>query len=188
MSMDSGATGNGLAASQRVPDFSLPRLADNGEQALGDLLHARRGAVIVFWSGVCSHCLRYDEYLNQFEASHPELGFAAIASRISESKEQMVSSVRDRGLTFPILVDDGARTARSWYAQQTPRCYLIDSNRTVYYRGAIDNFRMPLDSEYQAWLEPALASFLSGAPIARAETASFGCAIETVYYQLPRQL
>lgn len=47
---------------------------------------------------------------------------------------------------------------------------------------------MPLDSEYQAFLEPAVSAFVSGQPITRAETASFGCAIETVYYQLPRQL
>ena len=56
------------------------------------------------------------------------------------------------------------------------------------YRGAIDNFKFPEDNEYLAYLEPAIASFLAGQPIARAETASFGCAIQTVYYRLPKQL
>ena len=173
---------------QPVPDFALPLLGGEGVQSPARLLEGKRGAVIIFWSGVCSHCLRYDDYLNRFAASHPELGFATIASRVSETKEQMVSSVRDRKLTFPILLDDGAKVARLWFSQQTPRCYLIGPDRTVQYRGAIDNFRMPADTEYQAWLEPAVVSFLAGEPIARPETASFGCAIETVYYQLPRQL
>ena len=176
------------AATQTVSDFSLPLLDNTGTISLTGILGSRKGALIIFWSGVCSHCLRYDDYLNSFQTKHPELGFATIASRISESREQMISSVRDRRLTFPILVDEGAQTARSWCAQQTPRCYLVDRNHTVHYRGAIDNFRMPLDSEYQAFLEPAVSAFVSGQPITRAETASFGCAIETVYYQLPRQL
>ena len=56
------------------------------------------------------------------------------------------------------------------------------------YRGAIDNFKFPEDSDYQAYLEPAIASFLAGQPIARQETASFGCAIQSVYYILPNPL
>lgn len=61
-------------------------------------------------------------------------------------------------------------------------------NLTFPIRGAIDNFKMPADAEYREWLEPAIASFLTGEPIARPETASFGCAIETAYYRIPGRL
>src|SRR5437588_254792 len=54
--------------------------------------------------------------------------------------------------------------------------------------GAIDNFKYPMDSGYQAYLEPAITSFLASEPIARKETASFGCAIQSVYYILPKPL
>jgi peroxiredoxin len=171
-----------------VPSFSLPRLEGAGSVSLQDYLDGRRGALVVFWSGVCTHCVRYDDYFNTFSRRQPLLGFLAIASRMNEPGTQMLSAVRARGLTFPILVDEGGKVARLWYAQQTPRCYLLGPDRTLHYRGAIDNFRMPGDPEYTAWLEPAIASFLAGEPIARPETASFGCAIETVYYQIPRQL
>jgi hypothetical protein len=171
-----------------VAPFALANLDGQGARSLQDCLEGRRGAVVVFWSGVCSHCVRYDEYFNTFQARHPELGFVAIASRLSETRAMMQSSVRDRRLTFPILVDEGGATARQWYAQQTPRCYLLTPDRTLLYRGAIDNFKMPGDPDYAAYLEPAVSSFLAGEPIARPETASFGCAIETVYYQIPGQL
>lgn len=171
-----------------LPSFSLPRIEGPGSATLEQLLAGRRGAVVVFWSGVCSHCLRYDEYFNTFSGRQPLLGFVAIASRMNESRAQMLSAVRERRLTFPILVDDGGKVARLWYAQQTPRCYLLGPDKALYYRGAIDNFRMPGDPEYVPWLEPAIASFIAGEPIARPETASFGCAIETVYYQIPGQL
>jgi hypothetical protein len=60
--------------------------------------------------------------------------------------------------------------------------------RTLLYRGAIDNFKYPGDPEYLAYLDPAVNSFLAGEPIARKETASFGCAIQSVYYILPKPL
>jgi hypothetical protein len=179
-----------------LPPFSLPLLTQAPDTldtrlpaaSLDSVLQNKPAALILFWSAVCSHCHRYDEYLNGFSTLHPELGFLAIASRLNESRAVMQTSVRDRHLTFPIAVDEGGTVARQWFAQQTPRCYLVGPGRILHYRGAIDNFKMPADHEYQAWLEPAIASFLAGQPIARPETASFGCAIETVYFQIPSQL
>jgi hypothetical protein len=171
-----------------MPGFRLPLLDGSCEQSLEDILSDRRGSLLVFWSGACAHCVRYDGFFNDFAVRHPELGFAAIASRINETSEQMISAVRDRRLSFPILRDEGARIARLWFSQQTPRCYLLDCAGRLLYRGAIDNFKLPADPGYLEYLEPAIAQFLSGEPIARADTPSFGCAIETVYYQLPKQL
>jgi hypothetical protein len=100
----------------------------------------------------------------------------------------MQDAVEQRHLLFPILLDEDGKAARQWHAQQTPRCYLVTPKGTLAYRGAVDNFKFPADPEYAAYLEPALASYLAGDVIVRPETASFGCAIETTYYHLPRQL
>ncbi len=173
---------------EQMPGFHLPMLTGGGERSLDDFLRNRRGALLVFWSGSCAHCVRYDAFFNSFADRYPQLGFAAIASRINETPAQMMSAVRERGLSFPILTDAGARIARLWFSQQTPRCYLLDSGGRLLYRGAVDNFKLPADPERQEYLEPAIAQFLNGESITRADTPSFGCAIETVYYQLPKQL
>ena len=173
---------------EMMPGFSLPLLDGGGERSFEDLLKNRRGALFVFWSGSCAHCVRYDAFFNGFAERYPGLGYAAIASRMNETNQQMIAAARERGLSFPILRDVGARIARLWFSQQTPRCYLVDSSGRLLYRGAIDNFKLPADPEYLEYLEPAIAQFLDGQPIARADTPSFGCAIETVYYQLPKQL
>jgi len=174
-----------------IAGFSLP-LARNQELAanvtLEEVLAGRKGALVVFWSGICAHCVRYDEYFNSFAATHPDVGFAAIASRLNETQAQMRQAIEERHLGFPVLLDADGAVARQFYAQQTPRCYLISAERTLIYRGAIDNFKMPGDPEYLEYLEPAIRSFLAGEPVARPETASFGCAIANVYYQLPKQL
>ena len=171
-----------------MPGFVLPLLSGDGERSLQDLLKERRGALLVFWSASCAHCVRYDAFFNGFAERHPALGFAAIASRINETVEHMMATIRSRELTFPILRDEGARIARQWFSQQTPRCYLLDGSGRLLYRGAIDNFKVSGDPERLEYLEPAITQFLNGEPITRADTPSFGCAIETVYYHLPKQL
>ena len=170
-----------------VADFQLTAIA-GGQVNLQMVLSGKKGAVVVFWSGICSHCVRYDGYFNAFPRQYPELGIVAVASRDKETPEQLRAVAADRGLAFPILHDPAGRVAHLWFTQQTPRVFLIDANFVLRYRGAIDNFKYPGDVEYVAYLDPAIRQFLEGNPIRRTETASFGCAIQSVYYNLPKAL
>ena len=170
-----------------LPTFTLPDL-DGREVSLDAALAGKRGAVVVFWSGVCSHCRRYDAYLNGFAARHGELALLAVASRQDESAEDLRLTASERGLGFPILHDAERRLAHDWLVSQTPRVFLLDGDRRLLYRGAIDNFKYPDDPEHEPYLEPAIADFLAGRPIGRAETASFGCPVESVYYDIPKPL
>jgi peroxiredoxin len=170
-----------------VADFTLPGV-DGGQTNLAQQLNGKRGAVVVFWSGVCSHCVRYDEYLNEFGRRHPELALIVVASRHGETPAQIGETMAARGIRFSIVHDASGKVAGQWAAMQTPRAFLIDPARKLLYRGAIDNFKYPIDPNYAAYLEPAIADFLAGKPVERAETASFGCAIQSVYYTLPRHL
>jgi peroxiredoxin len=172
---------------QPLPDFTLRDLA--GKQFnLATALQGKKGAVIIFWSSTCSHCVRYDKTLNAFAASHPEFVFAVLSSRHGETPEAIEKAVRDRRITFNLLHDPVGKVAAEWYTQQTPRAFLLDDQARLLYRGAIDNFKYPEDPEYVGYLEPAIADYLAGRPVARTETASFGCAIQSVYYILPRSL
>jgi peroxiredoxin len=170
-----------------VNNFVLASITEN-TISLESVLRGKKGAAVIFWSGICSHCIHYDAYFNGFAREHLELGFVAIASRQGETPCQLRRTALDRRLDFPILHDPGARIAREWATQQTPRAFLIDANRLLLYRGAVDNYKYPEDIEYAAYLEPAVRQFLSRTPITRTETASFGCAIESVYYNFPRAL
>jgi peroxiredoxin len=170
-----------------VSDFYLPKV-DGGVLSIGAILEGKKGAVVVFWSSVCSHCARYDSYLSSFVQSHPEVGLIAVASRSGETQQQIKESAATRKLTFPIVYDANSALAKRWYTQQTPRAFLIDANRVLLYRGAIDNFKFKEDPTYTPYLEPAIEDFLAGRPVRRAETASFGCAIQSVYYTLPNPL
>jgi hypothetical protein len=153
---------------------------------LDERLVGRRGALVVFWSALCSHCVRYDDFLNGFEERHPEIALLAVAARRGETLEQMDLAVAERKLRFPILHSRDGAMARAWCAQQTPRCYLVAPGRVLLYRGAIDNYKYPDDPEYEAYLEPAIDAFLARRTIERPDTPAFGCAIDSIYYLLPR--
>jgi peroxiredoxin len=178
---------SGQTIGARVDDFQLESV-QGGERTLASFLEGKIGAVVLFWSGVCSHCVRYDGYLNGFYERHPELSLVVVASRHGESAEFIRKTIAERGLAFPILHDPDGQLARQWSTQQTPRAFLISDGGTLLYRGAIDNFKYPADPGFVGHLESAIAQFLSGKPVLRAETSSFGCAIQSVYYNLPKHL
>jgi thiol-disulfide isomerase/thioredoxin len=160
-------------------DFSLASLA-GPNVTLNSRLAGKKGALVVIWSSTCSHCLRYDQYFNGFEARYPDLSLTVVSARQGETLEAVKLAARQRKLTCCILHDPTSSVARQWFTQQTPKAFLMDANRVLLYRGAIDNYKFPEDPEHVAYLEPAIGEFLSGKPITRQETSSYG------YYNLPR--
>ncbi len=185
--MDS-STAAGQRIGSTVDDLQLPAVETGRTRSLDACLSGRRGAVVLFWSSVCTHCVRYDGYFNAFEAAHPEIALYAVATRHSETLAEIRKAVADRGLRFPLHASSDGAAARAYFAQQTPRVYLVDPTRTLLYRGAVDNFKYPDDPEYQPYLDRAITSFLAGEPIERPETSSFGCAVRSVYYDLPKMI
>jgi hypothetical protein len=172
-----------------LPDITLKSvIAPLDAWQLHETAARGRGALIVFWSSVCSHCARYDDYLKTFSRRHPELAIAGIASRQNETVDDVRAALDARQLGFPMLYDPGSAVAHQLFTQQTPRVFLVDAESRLLYRGAIDNFKYPEDSEYEAYLEPAVESLLARRPVARPDTPSFGCAIASVYYTIPRPL
>src|SRR5215471_890588 len=152
------------------------------------ILAGKKGAVVVFWSGMCSHCARYDNYLNSFGQRYAEIGLVVVASRPPETLAQLRATCATRQLRFPILKDAAGQLAKRWFTQQTPRVFLLDANCVLLYRGAIDNFKCPGDPEFVPYLDIALEEFLAQRPITRSEIASFGCAIQSIYYDFPKAL
>jgi thiol-disulfide isomerase/thioredoxin len=170
---------------QPLSDFSLQSLS-GPTITLSSKLEGKKGAVVVIWSSTCSHCIRYDKYFNSFEERYPDLSLIVVSARQGETLDEAKRAAAQRKLKFCIAHDPTSGVARQWFTQQTPRAFLMDANRALLYRGAIDNYKYAEDPEYVAYLEPAIGQFLSGSAITKQETASYGCAIQSVYYTLPK--
>ena len=168
-----------------MPDFALPLLA-GGHLALQSFLAGRKAAVVVFWSGICSHCRRYDDYLNRLPERYPGVGLLAVASRQNESAQMLRVTVAERGLRFPMVHDSERTVADAWLVRQTPRVFLLNLERRLIYRGAIDNFKYPADPECVLYLDIAIEACLASKTPPRTETPSFGCPVASVYYTMPK--
>jgi peroxiredoxin len=168
-----------------MPNFLLA-LLDGGILSLQSFLVGRKAAVVMFWSSVCSHCRRYDTYLNRLPERYPGLGLLAVASRQTENAEMLRAAMAERGLSFPLVHDAQHTLADAWLVQQTPRVFLLDAERRLIYRGAIDNFKYPADPDYVGYLDAAIDALLVGKAPFRADTPSFGCPVKSVYYTLPK--
>lgn len=175
---------NSQSIGETVPDYDLKvaGAADSERQNLASMVTGKKGGVVLFWSAVCSHCRRYDAYLQKFSARYPEIGLAVIAARQGETEDDLVKCQDERGLDFPILIDADRGVANAWLARQTPRVFLIGADRQLLYRGAIDNFKYPQDPGYEAYLDDAIDDFLNGREVSRSETPGFGCPTESPYY------
>jgi thiol-disulfide isomerase/thioredoxin len=170
-----------------IPNLELPDLS--GEfRSIDSFLTRRRAGVIVVWSCVCSHCARYDGYLNNLERRYPGVALVAIAARERETLSDIRGAAAARLLTFPILYSGDGTAARGLAANHTPRAYLVDEARQLLYRGPIDNFKYPEDPDHIGYLDQALAAYLRGLPVACQEKPGFGCATSSVYYRLPELL
>ena len=67
-----------------LDDFSLKVIGGDGrEMSLSGALAGKRGAVVMFWSGICSHCVRYDGFFQYFcrTASRHRARRAGLAKR-----------------------------------------------------------------------------------------------------------
>src|SRR5438067_13668392 len=105
-------------------DFTLP-LLDGGSLSLQSFLAGRKAVVVVFWSGICSHCRRYDDYLNRLSERYP-VGVLAVASRQNETVQMLRATVAERRLWFPIVHDADRAVTHAWLVAQTPRVFLLD--------------------------------------------------------------
>jgi hypothetical protein len=91
----------------------------------------------------------------------------------------MTEEIRQRGYTFPYLVDQAQTVARAYRAACTPDFFVFDAGRGLVYRGQMDDSRpgnsVPVTG---ADLRAALDAALAGDPPLARQKASIGCNIK----------
>ena len=107
-----------------LPDITLATVTPPHDTwSLHQASANNRGALLVIWSSVCSHCARYDQYSNAFASNHPEITMVGVASRQGETQDDVRKAIGARQLSFPVLYDTGSAVAAQLFTQQTPRVF-----------------------------------------------------------------
>ncbi len=119
-----GQKGYALKTGAEAPGFRLPSLA--GEEV--DLA-SYRGQVVVlnFWATWCPPCVAEMPSLERLHRALGPEGLAVVTVSTDEDEETLREFVTRYGLTLPVLLDPGGRTASSAYRTTGyPETFVID--------------------------------------------------------------
>ena len=174
-----------LPLGTEAPKFSLPDPV-TGRTVCRDDFSGAQGILVTF---LCNHCPFVKYIANDlavFAKEYQGRGLAIIGinsndaeAHPEDSPDQMLAEVRQRGYTFPYLVDESQEIAKSYKAACTPDFFLFDYGFRLAYRGQFDPSRPSLDIPVTgADLRDASDALLSGVAPSNVQVPSIGCNIK----------
>ena len=175
-----GKPGKPSKLGQAIPNFILPDHA--GKQvALADLKDARF-VIAIFMGTRCPIGNAYVPTLLDLQKDYAKQGVRIIGinPNLSDSTADIRTHVKKFKITFPVLIDSEQRVADLFGAQRTPEVFVLDSRRTIRYRGRIDDrfgYLYKREKSRTQELKAALDQLLDGKPVTVANTEPVGCLI-----------
>jgi thiol-disulfide isomerase/thioredoxin len=169
------------AVGHRLSDLTL-KTVDDKPIRLGDFREAR--GVVLFMTGTgCPLARKYLPVMAELQKRYAAQGvaFIAINAQATETPEQIREAVAAAGYAGMMTRDPEQQAAAALGVSTTTETVLIDSARTVAYRGAADDqfgigYALPVAR--RQFLADAIDAILAGRTPAVAATTAPGCAME----------
>jgi len=111
-----------------APDFELMDLNGNINR-----LSDYRGKIVLinFWATWCGPCrLEMSTFQAQFDSSQGE-GFSVLAVNNDEPEDNVRFFIDGLNLTFPIVLDPGAKVQQLYRVQRYPASYFVDHDGVI---------------------------------------------------------
>lgn len=167
-----------------APDFQLPDVF--GETISLATMKGKQGLLVMF---ICKHCpfvKHVQAQLAQIGKDYEDknLGIVAISANDAsnypdDAPDQLQAMAKELGFTFPLCYDETQETAKAYTAACTPDFFLFDGNRSLVYRGQLDDSRPGNDKPVTGQdLRNAIDAVLAGKPISDMQKPSIGCNIK----------
>ncbi|RAJ13435.1 thioredoxin family protein [Olleya aquimaris] len=167
-------------------DFELENI-DGSMVSLSDFKEAK-GFIVVFTCNTCPYAVAYEDRVEALNKKYADLGYPVIAImpnntevKPGDSMEAMQKRAKEKGFTFPYLMDEGQKIYPQYGATKTPHVYILekyDEKNIVKYIGAIDDNYQDETEVKTKYVENAVDALLSGKDIEVKETRAIGCSIK----------
>jgi thiol-disulfide isomerase/thioredoxin len=169
----------GLELGDAAPEWTELEGIDGKKHSLVDLKEADAVAVIF----TCNHCpvaKAYEERLVELDQNYKDKKVAIVAINVSNADADKLPAMKQRGeekgFEFAYLYDPSQEIGRKFGAKVTPHAFLLDKERKLVYRGAIDDSQNAAKVTKHS-LRDAIDAVLAGKAPAEPETKQFGCGI-----------
>ncbi|MFC6096249.1 thioredoxin family protein [Flavobacterium qiangtangense] len=177
---------SGYKVGDIATDFSLKNI-DNKKVALKDFKYAK-GFIVVFTCNHCPYAQAYEDRIVALDKKYKKLGYPVVAinpnnpeKQKEDSFELMKVKAKEKGFTFPYLLDEGQKVYPQYGATKTPHVYVLQKSpkgNVVKYIGAIDDNYAEASAVKQKYVENAVDALLKNKEVSVKETKAIGCSIK----------
>ncbi|WLD23020.1 thioredoxin family protein [Flavobacterium dauae] len=176
----------GYNIGDEATDFSL-KGTDDKIYSLAQFADAK-GFIVIFTCNHCPYAKAYEERIVALDAKYKSLGYPIIAinpndpvAQPEDSFDLMKTRAKEKGFTFPYLIDEGQKIYPQYGATKTPHVFVLqkeNGKNIVKYIGAIDNNYENANDVTEKYVEAAVDALLKNEPIKQTETVAIGCTIK----------
>jgi peroxiredoxin len=167
-------------------DFKLENI-DGNFVSLSDFKQAK-GFIVVFTCNTCPYAVAYEDRIEALNKEYASKGYPVIAimpnnvqSKPGDSMTAMQKRAKEKGFTFPYLIDADQSIYPQYGATKTPHVYILESTDkgpVVQYIGAIDDNYKDAALVKTKYVENAVNALLEGVTFEMHKTKAIGCSIK----------
>jgi len=176
----------GYVVGDKATDFRLLNI-DGKMVSMKDYKDAK-GIIVIFTCNHCPYAKAYEDRIIALDKKYKPEGYPVVAINPNDSVKMPEDSysnmkirAREKGFTFPYLLDAGQRITKVYGAERTPHVFLLQKQGNDYivkYIGAIDdNSQSPKEVEHH-FVEDAVDALLAGKEPDPNFTKAIGCSIK----------
>ena len=178
--------GTGYKVGDVATDFRLENI--NGEIVSLSNFDDAKGFIVVFTCNTCPYAVAYEDRIEALNKKYTDKGYPVIAimpNNVSvkpgDNMQAMQLRAKEKGFTFPYLMDVEQAIYPQYGATKTPHVYILqkeDKGNIVKYIGAIDDNYQDAEAVKVKYVEDAVDALLNGKEIKMKETKAIGCSIK----------
>lgn len=167
-------------------DFKLKNI-DGNTVSLSDFNDAK-GFIVVFTCNTCPYAVAYEDRIEALNKKYAPKGYPVIAimpnnvkTKPGDSMKAMQLRAKEKGFTFPYLMDADQSIYPQYGATKTPHIYILESTDrgpVVQYIGAIDDNYKDAALVKNKYVEIAVDALISGVDFEVHKTKAIGCSIK----------
>ena len=132
--------------------------------------------------------MAYEDRIEALNKKYASKGYPVIAImpnntdvKPGDNMEAMKTRAKEKGFTFPYLMDKGQKIYPQYGATKTPHVFVLQKTKEgnqVKYIGAIDDNYQDASAVKQKYVENAVDALLNGKEITETLTRAIGCSIK----------
>jgi peroxiredoxin len=178
----------GYEVGDTATDFELENV-DGTMVSLSDYEDAK-GFIVIFTCNTCPYAVANEDRIIALDKKYKSKGYPVIAinpndpaAQPDDSMEKMQAKAKEKGFTFPYLMDKGQNIYPQYGATKTPHTYVlqkVDDEYIVEYIGAIDDSSRDATAVKEKYVENAVDALLAGEKPEIKTTKAIGCSIKTL--------